>query len=114
MSYHSTNATLKFVYSFYDILDFTKQCSQKIDLNELFSFHIEETLINCLFIPSKDLIEVLEKLYEFEKVIDFNGKLKYSWNNIINKFILKKRLEIAKNLLIIMREGRKLFRTMIK
>lgn len=110
LSYHSTNATLKFIYSFYDILEFTKKSNQKIDLNRLFSFHIEESLINCLFIPTNDIKFVLEKLYEFEKLIDFSGELNYFWNKVINKFVIKHQLKIAKTLLIIIREGRNFYK----
>lgn len=114
LSYHSTNATLKFIYSFYEILEFTKKSNKKIDINRLFSFHIEETLINCLFIPTNDLINVLEELYKFEKNIKFGGELKHSWNNIINKFILKNKLSIAKYLIISIKNGRLIYKKIFK
>ena len=71
---------------------------------------IQWLLYETSFISSPELKITLKKIHDFEKEINFNGKLDAKWAKYINKLILKERYEIAIILLKCIDMSRKIYR----
>lgn len=97
LSNYSVKNTLEFIDSYYDLINFYESKYSKVDYVDLFRGSIDNTIIRIIFSSKnkKDYLVLLEKLYEFEKYIDFNGDLNLFWTNFLNKFILIRKFSVV-------------------
>lgn len=93
LSYASSRSTLKFLNSYYDVLENVEDKYGDIDKEDLFRDNIEVTLY-CIMLSSNKRC-LLENLYKFEKKIEFNSSLNHLWATICNKFLLKQMFSMV-------------------
>lgn len=107
LSSHSVKAASLFIDSFYRQFEFVTQHYDDIDINHEFLSSIEG-IIGIAVLASRnkeDRLFLIEKLYDFEKYIEFDGSLNRKWAIIVNKFILERKFNIALFLMKIMDAG---------
>lgn len=84
----TVKSVLNFIESYY--LTFKVHKELGIDISS-FKGRIYTSIERIALICNiKDMKFLLKELYDFEKYIDFNGSLDGSWQNILNKLILRK------------------------
>ena len=94
LSYFSSKNTLRFIESYYDLLELLREkYDEKIDLNHLFKNRIDLSLFRILLSSHQKCL--LEKLYEFENEIEFNGDLNHFWTTFCNKLLLKHQINLV-------------------
>lgn len=110
LSYYTPKSTYSFLESFYKMYDLLDNLYENVNWNRVFRYHIEWSLIRISFsYENKNQLEdMIKKLYDFEKKINFNSYLNYSWLNPINKLLLKKHFFTVKICLIMMRKVKNL------
>ncbi|WP_296866674.1 glycosyltransferase family 2 protein [uncultured Methanobrevibacter sp.] len=79
------------------ILNMVKKEKKSHLLNEIFKENIPYLIMQSSYLKvnKKEFREILKKIHDFEKEIDFNLKLNPSWLNIINYFILHENYNIV-------------------
>ena len=92
LSYYSSKSTLRFINSYYYLLDLCEDKYGSVDTVYLFKDRIEATFYLILLSSHKKCL--LEKLYEFENKIEFNSSLNFTWSNICNKLLLKQQYSL--------------------
>ena len=92
-SYYSSKVTFEYINSYYDILNLIKEKYGEVDTNYLFKDKIQTTLFDMIFTKHQKCL--LEKLYNFEKEINFNTSLNHFWWSFVNNLLLKKRFFIV-------------------
>ena len=110
LSYYTPKSTYAFLESFYKMYDLIDNLYETVNWNRAFRYHIEWSLIRISFsYENKNQLEdMIKKLYDFEKKINFNSYLNYSWLNPINKLLLKRQFLIVKSFLVMMRKVKNL------
>ena len=93
-------------YEFYQLKKYKKEQHIHFRAKNAIQWLLYETS----FISSPELKITLKKIHDFEKEINFNGKLDAKWAKYINKLILKERYEIAIILLKCIDMSRKIYR----
>lgn len=111
LSYYSVKSTLGYINSYYEFCDVLKEKYPDVNFSEFFKSGIHSSIIRIIFSSDdkKDQLVLLEKLYEFEKYINFDGNIHIFWTNLFNKLILKKKFSTVLFLMKILRIGKKVF-----
>ena len=95
------------LYEFYQLKKFNKEKHIQFRAKNAIQWLIYETS----FISSREkLKDILKKIHDFEKEINFNGKLDVKWAKYINKLILNEHYESAIILLKSLDISRKIYR----
>ena len=110
LSYYTPKSTYSFLKSFHKMYDLIDGLYENVNWNRLFRYHIEWSLIRISFSHENknQLEDMIKKLYEFEKMINFDSYLNYWWLSIINKLLLKRQFFIVKISLMMMRKVKNL------
>lgn len=107
LSVSSCKSTLEFINSYYIIIDFIKKNYDHFDLNNLYKGSIEATMLRIILSDNKRFL--IEELYNFEKRINFNGKLNHLWMTLINNLILKQMYSLVIIIFLIIAFSKQIF-----
>lgn len=107
LSSHTVKSASLFIESYYAQYDFVTKNYENIDINHEFSYSIEGIIASTVLSSNdrEDRLFLIEKLYDFEKFIHFNGSLNRLWAKIINKFILEHKFNVVLILMDILSIG---------
>lgn len=105
LSYNSTKTTLTFINSYYDIVNLINRLDCEIEWNKLFKEELSRCMFRIAFSyeNNQELKDMVEKLYDFEKVIEFNGSLNNPVFTFLNNFIVNNHISMSMCLFVFIR-----------